>query len=348
MRAENIYTSMLEKPAIQDDDIIRCLRDAYGVHAAQVMFLPLGADVNTAVYHAAGHNKTSYFAKLRRGVFDEMSVTLPKFLSEHGITQIIAPLATMQGQLWANMDAFTVILYPFVAGRNGYEIALSGDQWRDFGEALRRLHRTQLHPALMRLLPRETFSPQGRERVKQFLAHLPQYRCGDHVAAKLVAFLEAKHDLLLNLIGRADKLGQALLTHPPEFVVCHSDIHAGNLLIDLDGHLYIVDWDNPILAPKERDLMFIGGGQGFVGHTAQEEEALFYPGYGQTEVDPRALAYYRYERIVQDIAEFCAQLLLTDEGGDDREQALRYVMANFMPGGTIEIAYAADKTEGKP
>jgi hypothetical protein len=26
----------------------------------------------------------------------------------------------------------------------------------------------------------------------------------------------------------------------------------------------------PMLAPKERDLMFIGGGQGFMGRTAQE------------------------------------------------------------------------------
>ena len=24
--------------------------------------------------------------------------------------------------------------------------------------------------------------------------------------------------------------------------------------------IYIVDWDEPIMAPKERDLMFIGGG----------------------------------------------------------------------------------------
>ena len=83
--------------------------------------------------------------------------------------------------------------------------------------------------------------------------------------------------------------------------MCHSDIHAGNILIDANGALYIVDWDNPVLAPKERDLMFIGGGQEFAGHTAQEEETLFYRGYGQTQIDPIALAYYRYERIIQDI-----------------------------------------------
>ncbi len=41
------------------------------------------------------------------------------------------------------------------------------------------------------------------------------------------------------------------------------------MLIDANDALYIVDWDNPILAPKERDLMFIGGGQMGDGRTAQ-------------------------------------------------------------------------------
>ncbi|MFN2272451.1 MAG: spectinomycin phosphotransferase, partial [Anaerolineae bacterium] len=57
-----------------------------------------------------------------------------------------------------------------------------------------------------------------------------------------------------------------------------------------------------------------------------------------------ALAYYRYERIVVDIAVYCEQLFLTDEGGEDREQSLRYLESNFLPNGTIEIAYKSDKT----
>lgn len=58
--------------------------------------------------------------------------------------------------------------------------------------------------------------------------------------------------------------------------------------IDASDTFYIVDWDNPILAPKERDLMFAGGGQGVAGHSAAEEEALFYEGYGETEEGPCA------------------------------------------------------------
>ncbi len=90
--------------------------------------------------------------------------------------------------------------------------------------------------------------------------------------------------------------------------------------------------------------MFIGAGLGFAGHTVESEQALFYQGYGPTQVEAYALAYYRYERIVQDIAVYCEQLLLSAEGGEDREQSFQYFISNFQPNGTIELAYHSDRT----
>jgi spectinomycin phosphotransferase len=334
---------MLEKPDLQDEKVIACLQDEYGLLVIQVAFLPLGADRNTAVYRVVADDETPYFFKLRSGVFDETSVALPKFLSDQGIVQIIAPLATKTEQLWASLDAFKVILYPFVEGHNGYEVDLSDRHWGDFGTALKGIHTAVVPPALIRRIRQETYSPQWREIVKTFLERVEDDAFENPVAVKLAALLKARRDEILDLVGRAERLAQMLQAQSPEFVLCHSDIHAGNILIDANAAFYIVDWDDPILAPKERDLMFIGGGQGFAGHTAQEEETLFYRGYGQTQIDPVALAYYRYERIIQDIAVFCEQIFLTDEAGKDREQSLRYLMSNFVPNGTIEIAYKSDK-----
>ena len=90
--------------------------------------------------------------------------------------------------------------------------------------------------------------------------------------------------------------------------------------------------------------MYAGGGQFANRRTPQEEEALFYQGYGRTAVDQTALAYYRYERIIEDLAIYCEQLLLSAAGGDDREQSLHYALSNFEPHGTIEIAYQMDKS----
>ena len=90
--------------------------------------------------------------------------------------------------------------------------------------------------------------------------------------------------------------------------------------------------------------MFVGAGLGGSGHTLQEEETLFYQGYGQTEVNPIAMAYYRYERIIEDIAVYCVQIFLSDEGGEDRERALENLKSNYLPNSTIEIACQSDKT----
>ena len=76
--------------------------------------------------------------------------------------------------------------------------------------------------------------------------------------------------------------------------------------------------------------------------TRSERLPLFYRAYGQPQINPLALAYYRYERIVQDIAVYCEQIFLTDEGGEDREQSFRYLTSNFQPNNVLEIAYQTE------
>ncbi len=99
-----------EKPDLQDAKITDCLHEHYGLQIVEVAFLPSG-DMNSAVYRVVTGDETVYFLKLRRGIFAETSVTVPCFLSEGGIWQIIA---TRSRQLWAHLADFTVILYPFV------------------------------------------------------------------------------------------------------------------------------------------------------------------------------------------------------------------------------------------
>ena len=154
--------------------------------------------------------------------------------------------------------------------------------------------------------------------------------------------MKAKREEIAYLVKRMEELAAVVQSQPLEFVLCHADIHGGNTLISDDGELYIVDWDNPILAPKERDLMFIGGGIDNI-RDGKREEAIFYEGYGETEINLSALAYYRHERIIQDLAAFGEQLLLTDKGGADREQAYIWFASNFETGDTMEIARKTDK-----
>jgi spectinomycin phosphotransferase len=339
-------TNVLARPCDYARDIERVIvllgTNTANESAVQIIFLPLGADQNTAVYRIETAIETAYFLKLRSGVFDETAVTLPQFLHDQGIRQIITPLTTKTGQLWTRLDDFTAILYPFVDGRNGREVKLSAAQWAALGAALKKLHTLAAPPAIKDHLRQEAYAPRWREMVRMFLERVQSDVYYDPVALELAAFLRSRRAEILDLVRRAEQLTESLSGEPLEFVLCHADIHASNVLVDGRDALYIVDWDDPLLAPKERDLMFIGGAQGFVGYNAQEEEALFNQGYGSATINRQALAYYRYERIIEDIALYCEQLLLSNEGGQDRAQSLHYLVSNFLPDSTIAAARRAD------
>jgi spectinomycin phosphotransferase len=335
---------MLEKPNIQDEKIIACLRENYELTIREIEFLPLGADRDTAVFRADAADSTPYFLKLRSGGFPEPTVEVPKLLHDQGIAQIIPPLPTQSGALWATLEQFKVILYPFIEGQDGSEAGLSDQHWVDLGRALKGLHTANLPAELKDRIPREAFSPYFRERVRDFQAMAQNKTFADPISAQLAALLLEKQDVVSDLINRAETLAAALQNQPLELVVCHADIHTWNVLIANDGTLYVVDWDTLIVAPKERDLMFFGGGQYANQRSPEEEERLFYQGYGQTDANPIALAYYRYERIVQDISAYCEEVLLTEGDGEDRRNGLRLVSGQFLPGEVIEMTYRADKS----
>ena len=143
------------------------------------------------------------------------------------------------------------------------------------------------------------------------------------------------------MLERADQLAEQLKQQTDQVVLCHTDAHPGNYLIADRGDLYLVDWDNPIFAYKERDLMFFGSGM--IGSLPEgQEENWFYQGYGAAEIDQKALTYYRYERIIQDISEFCKQIFLSHVGGEDRIQSHKYLVSSFDRGHEVEAAFHTD------
>jgi spectinomycin phosphotransferase len=339
---------MLEPPAISESLILAHLWSKYALRADRLSFLPLGADVNTAVYRLEV-GSMEYFLKLRKGDFDPISVTVPHFLSQQGLRAIISPLTTRAGQLWGAIDDYRMILYPFVSGQDGYERDLSPEQWQAFGSALRAIHAADLPADLRRHIPRETFSARWRERVRTFQSQVEEVEFFDPIAAQLASFMRARRAEIDQLVKRAEQLAIDLQSCTQPWVLCHADIHPGNLLLSTadPAMLCIVDWDNPLYAPRERDLALIGGTYAW---RRTKDARLFYRGYRSAitnpldeaelgvEIDPAALCYYRCERIVVDIAEFCQQLLATTDGGDDRTQSYRYFTSFFLPNHELDLA----------
>ena len=330
---------MIEKKFLPEERIMNCLEANYGIKDAVLTHLPLGADMNALIYKAKASSKLSYFVKIKMGHHHDISIDIVEFLHNAGLKEIIAPVQTNQGHSTLLVDDFTVIVYPFIEGQDGFSRNLRHDQWVTLGKALRQIHEIDIPLSIQNRLRRETYSPKWRKIVRSLYTHAT-HPSGDEIAMKLWTFLKDNATTIHRLVDRADQLAQKLQTHSPLFVLCHSDIHGGNVLIDKDDSLYIVDWDEPMMAPKERDLMFIGGGVANVWNKP-DEEMLFYQGYGKIEVNRELLAYYRYERIVEDIADY-RQMLLMTTAGENRPILFKHFMDMFEPRGVVDIAFKTD------
>lgn len=334
---------MLIKPDLKDEEIVKCLHTAYGLHVDRISFLSRGADLNTAVYRVTTNRGTDYFLKLRREVFNEAAVLVPNYLAELGLKQVIPPLKTNVGQLWTCLVSFKAILYPYIEGSNAMEANLSDQHWIEFGATMKKFHSANIPDTITSDVPQETFPSKWRQIVKAFLSRIEHEVFEDAIAVRMAVFLKSKSEEILELVRHSEYLASELEKQSLEYVLCHADIHGWNLLISKEGELLIVDWDTLIYVPKERDLMFIGAGIGDTGRTVLEEESLFYQGYGSMDINQDGIAYYRFERIIQDIGEYCEHIFCSNEDNEDRMQSFQYLQTNFLPNGPIDRAYQSHK-----
>jgi spectinomycin phosphotransferase len=112
------------------------------------------------------------------------------------------------------------------------------------------------------------------------------------------------------------------------------------LLRDHAGHVFVIDWDEVMLAPKERDFIFVKA-------SSADSEVLpgtpaFFQGYGQTEIDWIVLTYYRYERVVQDLIAFAQGVFFRDDLGERaKADAVQLFQEILAEGGEIDATYAA-------
>jgi spectinomycin phosphotransferase len=332
---------MTEKPFLSNQRIIDALDTYYGIKASALTFLPLGADMHSSVYKALADDGLSYFIKLKRG-HQDISTPIIELLHTAGIQQVIFPLKTKVGSSSQPIDELHLIVTPFIEGQDGFSRDLTDEQWITLGAVMRQVHTCPVPALIQKQLRRESFSPKWREAVRALFTDIESDVSGDEITLRLIAFMKKHSETIQRLVKNSEQLSQQVQQDLPELVLCHSDIHAGNILMETQGAMYIVDWDEPIMAPKERDLMFIGGGVANVWNKAHEEK-LFYRGYGTTEVNRTVLAYYRHERIVEDIALLGQQLLLSTKGGQERASAYHHFTAQFETSGVIEIAFSTAK-----
>ncbi|HGK6642580.1 TPA: aminoglycoside O-phosphotransferase APH(9)-Ia [Legionella pneumophila] len=325
---------------IPDQKLIKLLKVYYGIDIHAVQLIVGGADMNAFGYKADSESN-SYFVKLKYGHHDEINLSIIRLLYDSGIKEIIFPIYTRDTKLFQQIDHFKIIVYPFIDAPNGFTQNLTEKQWQQLGKVLRQIHETSVPTAIQQRLRKETYSPKWREMVRSFYNKIGFDDSDDQITADFKSFFNQKIDSIHRLVDSSEELSQKIQPDLDKYVLCHSDVHAGNVLVVNEESIYIIDWDEPMLAPKERDLMFIGGGIGNVWNKHHEID-YFYEGYGKTNVDKIILSYYRHERIVEDIAVYGQDLLSRDQNDESRLESFKHFKSMFDPNNVVEIALSSD------
>ena len=234
---------------LSDRDVEAALATGWNINA-RVEYLPVGA----GSYHwraAAlalfvtvddldhkpflGDGPDDVFEALRRAL--ETTVALRR----GGLEFVVAPIEGRDGAvLWRITRRYAVAVYPYLGEPRPFKKTLTGDERAAFRVMLARLHATSVGK-LARVVRPEV--PLRRE-LEMALDAPP---------------LAANAPLIRGWLDRLDQLVRYLDASDVPLVVTHGEPHSGNIVRTAGGFV-LVDWDTVGLAPRERDLWLVGGG----------------------------------------------------------------------------------------
>jgi len=172
-----------------------------------------------------------------------------------GIVNIAHPIATIHGQMRIQVRDFQIALFDWIRGKTAQEHKLTDTQLERLGELLGKIHQSKT--IVGEYSVRENFAIPFKDRLVAILSHMSEMT-GDSTKykTKLEVFLGPHRQEFIRELETLEKLQRKVRAMKLEFVNCHGEPSPGNILCSGTGEIHLLDWDDPIFAPKEKDLLF--------------------------------------------------------------------------------------------
>lgn len=270
---------MLVEPQIPRSTILQLLSEHYQLDSVSLEFIPKGecswnykVQIGDEAYFLKIHGDT--VLPLER--FDLLS----RMYEQAHIEEILHPIKTKNDKSYVFLDSYPVVLFPYVDGKNGFEMPFPGDIRFRIGEVLAHLHQLKNvgedYPVI------EDFIFPYKQKLKELL-EITESK--NEYQKEVGILLHKNKQQILHSLQVLESLGEKIRRKNPELVICHGDIHDGNILLDKDGKVHIIDWDDLKLCPKEKDLNYVKdftetmrGYQSVLPETVVDQEIIEYYG----------------------------------------------------------------------
>ena len=243
-------------------ELLQKLRTAYDLPLQSINFFPEGED--SYGYIVISETGEKYFAKASTSVPNSRLHVASILRHKCNISGVVAPLETREGALSVPWQNFRVSLFPFIKGKSRWDLWKVGKDFTDTelsetGALLATIHGCPDTIATNHLTVAKYDLPSRHELYTVLEAPTKKVQSQNQYQKQLLDGLITHRSKILQAIERYDSLGRSAEILQTPFVITHGDPTPGNLILDKENRLHLIDWDGVCLGPPEKDLVSFTG-----------------------------------------------------------------------------------------
>ena len=303
--------------AFDKTELLQRLSTAYALPLQSITFLPEGED--SYGYIVVSKTGEKYFAKASTSVPDTCLQIASLLRHRCNISGVVAPLETSDGTLSIPWHNFRVALFPFIEGKSRWDLWKVGKDFTDTeldqtAVLLATIHHCTDEIGTACLGVAKYDLPLRNELDTVLEVSMKEIPSQNPYQKQLLEALAAHRSLILETMDRYDELGRSAVASQTPFVITHGDPTPGNLILDAENRLYLIDWDGVCLGPPEKDL---------VSFTGERFEVVLerYLTERQCDVSLHAdiFGFYIYEWTLNEIRDYSTKILFKNKDTQQNE-----------------------------
>jgi spectinomycin phosphotransferase len=279
----------------QMENLISKIESGYNLQLTNLKNAPRGFVAQT--YFAQTQNGNIFIKIIPKGKFTtliEQSSKAQNQLATH-FKFIQSIISNKSGNLVEDWGDSIIVIYPKIEGVGVESNKVDKDALTD---ALTQIHRLK---SLGVKLKSEDFDPLF-EKYYHNLESILMGKKYSGVEKEFQEYLVHKYDIIKKTHFEWLEIKKQCQTRSKKnFCITHGDA-LGNTVVDKSGELWIVDWDDIMLAPKERDLWSIYGWK-------KSYDQLYY-------------SYYLYQRFFDDLIDWLKGVFESDLSQKEKNEQM--------------------------
>ena len=190
----------------------------------------------------------SYFLKLdysTHQIIYERSFPVIEHINNHGVNYISRIIKTADGGLFLRFDGAVLGIFDWIDGKNEQNEQTKFAEYDILGEVY-------TVPTDNLTISRDEFSAANADLFFQQWDKLKTLT--DDTSIRISSLFDEYNSILIHRANRLALFAERCKCDESHFYITHGDA-GGNVIISGDDY-YIVDWDDPRIAPPERDAWF--------------------------------------------------------------------------------------------